>query len=250
LSLLLPQPKILMEGNLSKQRLHYLDVMRGIAIILMMIYHFSFDLDHFDFIQVEMNSNLLWRCFRYTIISLFLFTMGISLALTHAKRICWPCIKKRTLLLGIFSILVSIASYTQFPQSWIYFGILHFILVASWLGLLFIGRPWLAFITAIIILVGFYLGWLHSHALFALLQRPLHLPIGYTEDVVRVFPWFSLVLLGIFFVGKQWHLSSKLRFTPSKLSHKISFLGRHSLLIYLIHQPILFGLTRLASKLS
>ncbi|MCK5917091.1 MAG: DUF1624 domain-containing protein, partial [Cocleimonas sp.] len=74
---------------MSKQRLHYLDVARGIAIILMVIYHFCFDLDNFQFIQIEMDSDPLWRGFRFLIITLFLSTMGMSLALTHAKGICW-----------------------------------------------------------------------------------------------------------------------------------------------------------------
>ena len=89
-----------MEFTLSKQRLHYLDVIRGIAIILMVVYHFCFDLDNFNIIQVNMDTSPLWRGFRYFIITLFLSTMGISLALTHSKKICWVCLKKRTLLLG------------------------------------------------------------------------------------------------------------------------------------------------------
>jgi uncharacterized membrane protein len=224
---------------LNKQRLHYLDVIRGIAIILMVIYHFCFDLDNFHYIQIDMDTDPFWRGFRSLIITLFLSTMGISLALTHAKGICWYCLKKRTLLLGGAAILVSIASYMQFPQTWIYFGILHFILFASWLGLFFIAKPWLSLITAIIILVGSALGWLHTDALFALLQQPLHLPPGYTEDLVTIFPWFAIVLLGIFIVAMDWHLSPHL--TASFISNKIAFLGQHSLIIYMIHQPILFA---------
>ncbi|MCK5809876.1 MAG: DUF1624 domain-containing protein, partial [Cocleimonas sp.] len=180
-----------MESTLSKQRLHYLDVIRGIAIILMVVYHFCFDLDNFNIIQVDMDTSPLWRGFRYFIITLFLSTMGISLALTHSKKICWVCLKKRTLLLGSAAILVSLASYLQFPQTWIYFGILHFILFASWLGLLFIGKPWLSLMTAILILVGTTLGWLHTDTLFSLVQQPLHLPPEYTEDLVTLFPWFA-----------------------------------------------------------
>jgi uncharacterized membrane protein len=232
---------------LSKQRLHYLDVVRGIAIILMVIYHFCFDLDNFRYIQIDMDTDPFWRGFRFLIITLFLSTMGISLALTHAKGICWRCLKKRTLLLGGAAILVSVASYMQFPQTWIYFGILHFILFASWLGLFFIGKPWLSLITAIIILVGSAFGWLHTDALFALLQQPLHLPSGYTEDLVTIFPWFAIVLIGIFIVAMGWHLSPYLK--ANFISNKVAFLGRHSLIIYMLHQPILFGAILLLSKI-
>jgi uncharacterized membrane protein len=225
---------------LNKQRLHYLDVTRGIAIILMVIYHFCFDLNNFQMIQINMNDDLFWRGFRFFIITLFLTTMGMSLALTHAKGICWRCLKKRSLLLGGAAILVSLGSYYQFPDSWIYFGILHFILFASWLGLLFLGKPWLSLLTVLIILVGSLFGWLNTDALFSLLQSPLHLPAGYTEDLVTVFPWFAVVLIGLFIVAQGWHLLPHLN--PSFISKKISFLGHHSLLIYMIHQPILFAL--------
>jgi uncharacterized membrane protein len=236
------------EFILSQQRLHYLDVMRGIAIILMVIYHFCFDLDNFNYIQINMDTDLFWRGLRAIIITLFLTTMGMSLALTHAKGICWHCLRKRTLFLGSAAILVSIGSYLQFPNTWIYFGILHFILFASWLGLLFLGKPWLSLITAVIILVGSFFNLLHTDALFILLQQPLNLPFYYTEDLVTVFPWFSFVLIGLFVVAKNWHLSPQLK--SNTLSRKVGFLGRHSLLIYMIHQPILFGVVMLFKQLT
>ena len=229
---------------LSTGRLHYLDVTRGFAIILMVIYHFSFDLDNFNYIQIDMDHSLFWQSFRAIIVTLFLTTMGMSLALTHAKGICWSCMKKRTLFLGAASILVSAGSYLQFPESWIYFGILHFILFASWLGLLFVGRPWLSLTTALVILVGHVFGWLHTQGLYELVHRPLHLPVRYTEDMVNIFPWFAPVLIGVFIVAKGWHLLPHLN--SSFISTKLSFMGRHSLIIYLIHQPILFGITLLA----
>ena len=232
---------------MTKQRFHYLDVVRGIAIILMIIYHFSFDLDNFNYIQIDLDNSLGWQSFRAVIVTLFLTTMGMSLALTHANGICWACMKKRTLFLGGASILVSVGSYLQFPESWIYFGILHFILFASWLGLFFVGKPILSLITAIVILVGSYFGWLHTHALFDLVKHVLHLPIQYTEDLVNVFPWFAPVLIGIFIVEKGWHVYPQL--APSFISRKIEFMGKHSLFIYLIHQPLLFGMILLFGKI-
>ena len=159
---------------MTKQRFHYLDVVRGIAIILMIIYHFSFDLNNFNYIQIDLDNSLGWQSFRAVIVTLFLTTMGMSLALTHANGICWPCMKKRTLFLGGASLLVSVGSYFQFPESWIYFGILHFILFASWLGLFFVGKPLLSLVTAVIILIGSYFGWLHTQVLFDLVKHVLH----------------------------------------------------------------------------
>ncbi len=234
--------------KLDKIRLHYIDVARGFSIALMIVYHFSFNLDHFSYIDIDMDGSSYWVAFRAIILTLFLTIMGISLALTHAKAICWPCMKKRTLYLSVASILVSVGSYLQFPETWIYFGVLHFMLFASWLGLLFIGRPWLSIIVAGIILIGFYTGWLHTDRLFNLVYEPLHLPVDYTEDLVNIVPWFVPVLLGVFIVAKGWHTLPHLK--PNFTSTKLSFMGRYSLVIYLIHQPILFGATWLVSGIT
>lgn len=224
---------------IKKPRLHYLDVIRGTAIILMTIYHFCFDLDNFQYIQLDMDRDIFWRVFRYMIVSMFLVTMGISLALTHSTGLCWKCLRKRSIFLGGAAILVSIGSYLQFPQSWIYFGILHFILFASWAALPFINQATLSLVTAMIILWGSYSGWLHTRPLFDTLQPLLHLPKGYTEDLVNVFPWFAAVLIGIFVAAMGWHKIPRL--SPAPWNQKIAFLGRHALLIYLIHQPLLIG---------
>ena len=108
---------------MNQTRLHYLDVIRGLAILLMIIYHFSFDLDNFNYIQINMDHSVFWQSFRAVIITLFLTTMGMCLALIHSNGIRWQSVKKRTLILGLASILVSIISYIQFPKTWIYFGI-------------------------------------------------------------------------------------------------------------------------------
>lgn len=228
---------------LTTERLHYLDVARGIAIISMVIYHFYFDLDNFNIIAIDMDGDAFWRHFRAAIVTLFLVTMGMSLALTHTKSICWSCLKKRSILLGGAAILVSIGSYIQFPDTWIFFGVLHFIFFASWLGLLFIGRVWLSLLGIITILIGYFTDTLHTRSLFQMVQEPLHLPPHYTQDLVTIFPWFAPVLVGIFIVAKQWHVYPQLK--PSAISHRVAFLGKHSLLIYLIHQPILIGLIAL-----
>jgi uncharacterized membrane protein len=174
--------------------------------------------------------------------------MGISLALVHRPKIQWDKIYKRTLILGFASVLVSIATYIEFPHTWIYFGILHFILVASWIGLLFLHLPYFSLLLSILIFAGYQLGYLHTHWLFSLIQVPLHLPPKHTEDLVIFFPWFSIVLIGISLVGMG---IEKKVFMTSFLAHHstfntfLAFIGKHTLIIYLVHQPILFTLVSL-----
>ena len=229
-------------------RINSLDIFRGWAIVLMIAYHFSYDLKYFGYISVDLDNDTFWVYSRYVIITMFLVSVGMSLKLAHTPNIKWHKMKSRILLLGGASLLVSVATYFQFPDTWVYFGILHFILFASWAGLLFLPYPLLALTTAIIIFIGTSLGWLHMHALFALLQEPLHLPPGYTEDIVRFFPWFGAVLIGM--VIFTYHLHTKIfsnAFFRTKLlpNKTLAFLGRHTLIIYLIHQPILFGIFKI-----
>jgi len=228
---------------MTKQRIDGLDIFRGWAILFMVLYHFTFDLNHFHFIAIDMNHCLEFLISRYSIMSMFLLGVGISLALAHKNGIKWRAVAKRTLILGIASTLVTVATYVEFPNSWIYFGILHFILISSLLALAFLAYPKVALITAIIILFGSATGLLHMHGIFNFLQPLLNLPPLNSEDLVPLTPWFAVVLLGTVIVHYKLH--EKIfthNFFNSKFSWNkiLKFMGKNSLLIYLVHQPILF----------
>jgi uncharacterized membrane protein len=228
---------------MSKTRIVGLDIFRGWAILFMITYHFTFDLNHFHFISVDMNHTVAFLIARYSIMSMFLLGVGISLALAHQQFIKWKGIRKRVLQLGIASVLVSIATYVEFPHSWVYFGILHFILLASILTLPFLFFPRVTFISAIVILIGSATNLLHTHGIFAFLQPLLNLPPLYAEDLVPLTPWFSVVLFGTLIVHYEIHEKIfRHNFFKEALSlNKIlKFMGQHSLIIYLSHQPILF----------
>ena len=209
----------------------------------MVIFHFSFDLNHFHFLELDLKHDVFWKYFRIVIVSMFVFTSGISLQLTHLKKFDRVKAKKRVLLLGAASLLVSIGSYTQFPNTWIYFGILHFFLFSSIVGLFFIRVPRIAFILGSFILIASYFDFINTHWLYGILKYPLHLPLYYTEDLAKIFPWFGLFLLGMASVKYIFHVnifSKSNKNTNYFLSDFLSFLGKKSLLIYLIHQPLLF----------
>jgi len=228
---------------MNKKRIAGLDTFRGWAILLMISYHFTYDLNLFKIISVDMNHTISFLTFRYTIMTMFLLGVGISLALVHKHDIKWTNVKKRMLQLGIASTLVTIATYTQFPHSWVYFGILHFIFIASLLALFFLPYPKITLFTSILIFLGYFTKIFHMHNLFSLLQPLLHLP-RYTEDLVPIFPWFAIVLLGIFIVQHNWQeklFSLKFLNSKNSLNRLLKIMGKHSLLIYLAHQPILFA---------
>ena len=226
-------------------RLKGIDIFRGWAISLMILFHFFFDLNHFSYIDIEIKSDTFWVSFRLIIVSMFLLTVGMSLKLAHKTIIKWKSIQKRSLLLGSSSILVSIGSYLQFPESWIYFGVLHFVLFSSLVALPFLNYPKVSILLAFSILMGYFLNYFHVQWLFELLVQPLHLPLHHTEDVIRFIPWFSLILFGIATVTLNWHhklFNNNFFNKKHSLNNLFSFLGKNSLVIYLIHQPILFAL--------
>jgi len=217
------------------------DFIRGIALILMVFFHLCFDLNYFHYIDINIRHGLDWRYFRYLILTLFITTVGISLVLANQNGINYKKVSLRAGKLLLASVLISIASYFMNPSMWIYFGVIHFILVGSLLGLFFIKVPKVALALGIGIIILFNLHLIHVHWLYDLLKEPLHLP-RHTEDLVQFFPWFAAILIGIYIGHKKWF---DFGLKSHALVNPVVFLGRHALIIYLVHQPILFGIFEL-----
>jgi len=238
-----------MKSN-APQRIATIDILRGVAILMMFVFHFTFDLNFFGYVDINFLTEPFWANFRRFIVGSFLLLVGISIVLANRKPLNIKRFNQRLLLLILYAVLVSLGSYLVFPESFIYFGILHFIVVASILGLAFRKFYWLNLILGIGILV---LELSYTNAYF---DNPAinwigfttHLP--YTEDYVPLIPWFGIVLIGMF-VGRALFT----RNTPEWLTWRannivtktLAFGGRHSLHIYILHQPIFIGLIALVS---
>jgi len=229
--------------NQSKGRYFYIDVWRGIAVALMIVFHFTYDLSHFQYLDIDFDREPFWLNFRIVIVTLFLCLVGISLQLATGHGITPSRYYKRLGRLVGAATLVSIGSYIVFPDSFIYFGVLHFVVVASVLGLLFRNLFWLNLISGVaIIVIGiqFYAG---------LFESPLWYWTGlmsgrpYSEDYVPLLPWFGVVLIGMFtgLLIEKYGLLDVDNRGEGALTRALAWGGRHSLLIYLLHQPLLFG---------
>ena len=218
-----------------KNRSLAVDVLRGCSLILMIIFHFGYDLTVFGYTHYDTNSDIEWRVFRAVIVSGFLLAVGMSSYLAYGERIDKRKLTKNITKLFAVSALISVGSYAMYPNNWVYFGVIHFVTVALPLSLVFIHRPKLALISAIIIIVGYF-------GDFLTLERPWlwsvqHLGIPtHTVDLVSFLPWFAVVLIGILLIHHQ--LLPNIR--ANKVSLLLARMGQYSLLIYLLHQPLLF----------
>jgi len=235
------------------QRLPLVDLLRGLAVGLMVAYHFCYDLDYFGLADFDFYREPFWLYARGLIVGLFLLLVGVSLVLATAEEVRWPAFGRSLGILMLCALLISGVSYIQFTQRWIFFGVLHFIAVASVLGLLFIRRYWFNLITGAGLLG---LGLLYQHAAF---DQPALQWLGLmtfkpaTEDYVPLLPWFGVVLIGMF-MGQSVPRHASLRGWLSRpvqhpLGRWLVVSGRHSLGVYLLHQPVLMGVLWLAVTL-
>lgn len=228
-------------------RITWVDATRGIAIVLMVIFHFCYDLRYFGWVDWNVPNGPNWWPFRYVILTLFVFTTGMSLSLAHRKNIRWKKYTFRLLQMIVASVAITVMSLFMFPDAWVYFGILQFLTFASVVGILFLRVPLLAIFMGSLILLGYWSGQVGSNWPFAYFDW---VP-DRTEDYVPVFPWLGVALLGIAFaafapLGKidRWF-----SFLPNPILFSLKCIGRHGLVIYLLHQPILFGGLYLVSLL-
>ncbi len=216
-------------------RLHLPDLIRLLAIFLMVFYHFSYDLVLFEYAHFDIVREPFWWFLPRLIVFLFLFTVGFSLWIAHHRFFLAKPFFKRFLKIFSASILVSIVTYFLFPDRWIYFGTLHCISLSTIGTILFLRLPKLAGVLGILLFTLSHLGY----------DIPW-IQLEHTSmDYVELFPWIGASFLGLFWGSfyEHWRHQSRLenhRFFKTKTWSFFQKISEHSLLLYLIHQPILF----------
>lgn len=216
------------------------DLIRTLAIVLMVVFHFIYDLRTFGYHNWDIPDGSGWKDFRYVILTLFFLCVGIGLVYAHSKMLHWQKFWKREAQVAVGALLVTAMSLVMFPNNWIYFGVLHFIVVASVLALPFLKRPNWALVLGIAVVVGYNVGWLKSYWPFHFIDQvwPGFLP-NYSNDKVPILPWVAVVWFGTWLAHQRFFNNDPLR--NIQLPRWAQWPGRHSLLVYLIHQPILVG---------
>lgn len=229
----------------KKNRIEALDAVRGICIILMVVYHGAFDLIEFGFLDARLIYNGLVIFLQFVFSSMFILISGISSNFSHSN------VKRGFIALGA-AVLVSAATY--FAGALVRFGILHFLGCA----MVFYGltsRFWdriPRYVAPILYIALFALFWKLTQGRFDL---PYLGWLGFpakdysSADYYPILPWIFMFLLGTW-LGKP----VKQRRLPERFYTVripvLPVIGRWSLVIYLVHQPVMYGLVTLLSKLT
>jgi uncharacterized membrane protein len=230
-------------------RLPAIDCLRGVALVAMVVYHTAFDLYADRLISTDIFSDLGWETLARATASTFLALAGVGMVLSTRGGFRPKRYLRRLGLIAGGAAAVSLATWWFDPATFVFFGILHEIVVASVLALPFLWLP--AALTAAAGAGVIALPFFFSSPVFdapALWWVGLSTIPPVTVDYVPIFPWFGVVLIGIV-IGRLVvrYQAVIATFQPRNLLVRaLAFGGRHTLPIYLIHQPLIIGALSLA----
>ena len=236
-----------------RSRFWEIDVLRGVAVAMMVVYHLLWDLQGLGGFEIDVYIGF-WHSFQIITASLFICLLGISLALSYDRlrarntgdsNLFTPFLV-RGLVVFSWGIVVGIVTFFVDPGRYVRFGILHFMGVAIVFAYPFLHSRWLALGAALFLLLvapftyslGLRTSWLTWLGLDASPRAAF--------DYYPVIPWFAVVLIGIFLGSTFYGSDSRGLSVPSSIESMpmrgLRLLGQNSLLIYLVHQPILIAL--------
>ncbi|MCK0167773.1 DUF1624 domain-containing protein [Jannaschia sp. S6380] len=228
-------------------RIDAIDMARGIALANMVAFHFLFDLRMFGYAPGWFDYGAWFDLWAKGIAGGFILLAGLGLWLAHGHGLGWRGFLRRLAVLVAAAAAVSVATYVAVPGAWVQFGILHSIALGSVLALPFLRLPWWA--TALV--AAGILWWGPGIAVPAfdapwLVWTGLGTTIPPMIDYEPVIPWVAPMLLGVALgrLGDRvWRrLGNRPGRSPSRPGTLLAWAGRHSLAVYLVHQPILIGL--------
>jgi len=241
-----------MDRNLQ-QRFWEIDFLRGIAIIMMVLYHLLYNLHYFAHYNVNVYSGF-WMYFARTTATIFIFLVGVSLSISFSKtkkihkdrNKLFTKYLRRGLKIFSWGLIITLVTRIFLGKAFVIFGILHLIGISIILAYPFLKFRYLNLsIGLFCILLGAYLrGFTFDFFWLSWLGfRPAQF---YSVDYFPLLPWFGVVLIGIF-IGNLVYSDYSRRFQLADISFfsgikVFCFLGKHSLLIYLLHQPLIIAI--------
>jgi uncharacterized membrane protein len=241
---------------MASSRYIEIDVLRTLAIAGMVLYHTLYDLVVFYKWDINLFSGG-WTLFERATATLFLLLVGVSFAISWSKTkntlpltLAYHKYLRRGLLILAGGILISTVTYAVEPETFVRFGILHLI------GVSILLLPFFIIFKEGNALIGLAVIGLWSTVKHTTASGPLLLPFGVmpphfqTIDYFPLIPWFGVILLGFsmgyFLYVRHAHPAMRI----SNSMQWITWPGRHSLIIYLVHQPVVLGVLYLIYRAS
>jgi uncharacterized membrane protein len=226
------------------------DAARGVAIIMMVVYHTTYDLDTLGGYDIQSTTGH-WALFADITAGLFLFLVGVSLAISRARTTLtgWSLFRKylaRGLRILVYAVVLTVV-FLALGMGVVAFGILHLIGISIILAYPFLRLRFTNLVLgALIFVAGQYIlaQGLDSQSIWLL-------PFGIVPEGVimpdyrPLLPWFGVVLIGLFFGNLVYGDGGRPAVTEDEAplpARPLLPLGRNSLFIYLIHQPIIIAL--------
>lgn len=239
-----------MKNAPSSSRLWEIDALRGIAIFLMILYHLFYDLSFFNLLDININSGIFLLIGR-TASVLFIFIVGLSLTLSYhrsaqlykPKPYYFSKYLKRGMIIFTWGMLITFVTWLTFPSSTIVFGILHFIGVSIILAYPFIKYKLPNLVGGIVCL------FLSIFIENISVQNNYFVWLGLTSadfntfDYFPLLPWFGVVMFGLF-AGNVLYTGYMRLYSINDISkslpvYLLQYLGKKSLAVYLLHQPVI-----------
>jgi uncharacterized membrane protein len=234
-------------------RIWEIDFLRGVSIILMVGYHILFDLGEFSGVKRFLGfstdlGSAAWTAAQYFFAGLFVVLSGISSTLSRSNV-------RRGLKLLAVSLAVTAATYIFDPSSVVFFGILQCLAFSMLIyGAAFekagpiVCTAW----GALVIGLGAVLPILKKGLAVRfdwLLPFGIHSPSFSSFDYFPLIPWLGIFLIGAA-LGKRIYVSKRSLLPWSLPVTFVNAAGRHSLLIYILHQPVIMGLLYVLGRMK
>ena len=228
------------------KRYEEIDILKGIAVICMIIFHFFYFPNQYGFKEIEYDTVALKLIAKIAQI-IFITCVGINLVFAKKKNSNYDTHLKRVMKIAFFAILMSLFTYYVFGERYVKFGILHFVAFSSLILFMYVDDLKTMKLITSIFLFLYLLNHLKPE-LFHIVPQPFAFISGFYNDRYSavdhfpILPWILLICLGVF-IGN--HLAENDVTTPrflidNKLSDILGKVGKKSLEIYAVHWAILY----------